>query len=315
MNRRQFVKDSAIVGASIVTPNLLTFSSGLAESHSKRKVAKVLTARKSMVQEVSVLRAFAGDKTDFVSPFVLLDEFGPIEIKPNSSGFKIEAHPHAGVTPTTYLLSGSGHHKDSIDNDITYKEGQYMMFSSGRGAIHMEESSSNIKKDGGIVHGFQIWLNIPSKYKFIDPTTSIHGGPDLPTINKKGSSIKVVLGELFGKKSSVELLSPAFYYHIKMEKHSKLTIPTDPTHNAFAYFIKGNVEVEGRKNIKPNQIVLYERGASEIDFFCQEDCEFLLLGGLPLNEHVYSYGPFVMNTKEQIEQCYANYYAGKMGKL
>jgi len=315
MKRSEFIKGSAIIGATAIFPQLLTAGSGMFDTNSIRRVRKVLNAKREMVQEVPVLRAFAGNRTDYVSPFVLLDEFGPMNYKPGDEGFRIEAHPHAGVIPTTYLLSGSGHHKDSINNDIQYEAGQYMMFSSGRGAIHMEESGSKIRHEGGMVHGFQIWLNMPSKYKFIEPATYIHGKGDLPVIEQQGYIIKVVLGELFGKKSKSELLSPAFYYHIKMNENSRLDIPTNPQHNAFAYIISGQLEVEGRRALKSNQIALYERGQSVIKLYSEQGAELLLLGGQPLNEPVYSYGPFVMNSKEQINECYANYYSGKMGKL
>ena len=85
----------------------------------------------------------------------MLDEFGPMRIEPGTLGMDIKAHPHAGITPTTYLISGSGRHTDSLANDIVYRKGEFMLFSSGRGAIHEEVSSDEIRRDGGTVHGFQ----------------------------------------------------------------------------------------------------------------------------------------------------------------
>ena len=119
-----------------------------------------------MVQNVPVLRAFGGGQHDLVSPFVMLDEFGPFEVNPGDVGMDIKAHPHAGVVPTTFLVQGSGRHTDSIHNDIVYREGQFMLFSSGRGAIHEEVSDDQLRKEGGTVQGFQIWLNLPAKEKF-----------------------------------------------------------------------------------------------------------------------------------------------------
>ena len=106
----------------------------------ERRIAQILNARRSMVQNVPVLRAFAGGQNDLVSPFVMLDEFGPLDVDPGTVGMDIQAHPHAGVVPTTYLVQGSGRHTDSMKNDIVYHEGQYMLFNSGRGAIHEEVS-------------------------------------------------------------------------------------------------------------------------------------------------------------------------------
>ena len=188
-----------------------------------------------------------------------------------------------------------------------------MVFQSGKGAIHMEETGQSLFDDGGSYHGFQIWLNMPSKYKFMNPSTAVHRDKALPNIETKDYSVKVILGELFDTKSSVELLSPAFYYHVKLNPNSKITIPTDPGHNAFVYGIKGESELENRKAFKANQIALYERGDSEIDIYSECGAEFLVLGGQPLDEVVYSYGPFVMNTKAQIDQCIRDYRSGKMG--
>jgi len=183
------------------------------------------------------------------------------------------------VTPTTYFMRGSGHHKDSLDYDFQIEQGEFMMFSSGKGAIHMEETGGALVESGGVLHGFQ----------------------------------KVVMGELFGHKSNVETLSPAFYYHIELEPDARLDIPTDPTHNAFAYVVEGDVEIADQKNLGKNQIALYERGRSKINLYSREGASLFILGGQPLDEVVYSYGPFVMNNAQQINQCIHNYNTGLMG--
>ena len=104
-----------------------------------------------------------------------------------------------------------------------------------------------------------------------------------------------------------------FYFHINMKPGCRLNIPLDPTHNAFIYVISGSIETEGRKQINTNQVVLYERGGNEVELFSSGGSEILLLGGRPHNEPVYAYGPFVMNTEEQITKCYRDYQSGKMG--
>ena len=162
-------------------------------------------------------------------------------------------------------------------------------------------------------HGFQIWLNMPSRYKFSSPATDVHKETKMASIVTNKYSVKIILGELMGKKSLIELLSPAFYYHIKMKDDSKIEIPTDPTHNAVLYLINGKAEVQGRKEITANQVVLYNRNASMLNIYSRDGAELLMLGGKPLNERVYSYGPFVMNTEEEINRCIHDYNAGKMG--
>jgi redox-sensitive bicupin YhaK (pirin superfamily) len=313
MERKEFIKGSAIIGASLVAPEILKAASGLATKKSERKVHQVISAKKTMVGTLPVLRAFAGDNNDYVSPYVFFDEFGPVNLNPKNKPLRVEAHPHAGIIPITYFLSGSGHHRDSLNYDFQIAKGDFMLFTSGRGAIHMEETGQKLYDDGGLYHGFQIWLNMPAKHKFISPTTVVHHEEEMGFVQKENYSAKVVLGEGFGVKSKIETLFPAFYFHVKIEANTKLEIPTHPTHNAFIYLIDGKLEVEGNRGIDKNQVVLYQRNADYINIFAKEKSELLILGGAPHNEPVYAYGPFVMNTEQEIRQCINDYQSGKMG--
>lgn len=313
MQRRQFIKGSAIVGMSLVASPLLAIDSGMFYGKGKRQIYRILQADKSLVGTLPVMRAFAGNHIDHVSPYVFFDEFGPVRVDAGSDPLRVDAHPHAGVTPTTYFLEGSGHHKDSLNYDFQIGKGDFMIFSSGRGAIHMEETGKQLYDQGGHYHGFQIWLNTPAKYKFVEPSTVVHRTKNMDTLETNQYWIRVVLGELMQAKSNIDLLSPAFYYHVRMFDDSRLDIPTDPTHNAFIYLVSGTLELEGGKVLQPNQVALYQRGESIINLYAQCGAEFLVLGGQPLNEPVFSYGPFVMNTEEQIRQCIQHYRSGKMG--
>ncbi len=313
MKRREFIKGSAIIGATVSAPLFLRGESGMFETKAGRKVYQVLNANKTMVGTLPVLRAFAGDHNDYVSPYVFFDEFGPVKVNPKAKPLRVDAHPHAGIIPTTYFLEGNGHHKDSLNYDFQIGKGDFMMFTSGRGAIHMEETGKKLYDEGGLYHGFQIWLNMPSKYKFVNPATAVHRETEQGTIETKMYSATIVLGELFGAKSSVETISPTFYFHLKLKPDCKLEIPVNATHNAFVYLINGGLETEGRLQVKPNQVVLYERGDSLINLYSKDGAELLLMGGQPLNEPVYAYGPFVMNTEAEIMKCYSDYQSGKMG--
>jgi len=293
MKRREFIQGSAIVGLSIANSSILVANSGMYHANTERKVHRILSADKINVGTLPVMRAFAGDHLDYVSPYVLFDEFGPVNLAAGSDPLRVDAHPHAGVTPTTYFLAGTGHHKDSLNYDFQIERGDFMLF--------------------GDYHGFQIWLNTPAKYKFDDPSTTVYRLSDMDFIQTNEYSIQVVLGQLFQAKSSISLQSPAFYYHIKMKADSRLDIPTDPNHNAFLYLIDGELELAEAKQAKANQVVLYQRGDSMLNLYSPCATELLVLGGKPLDERVYSYGPFVMNNEDQIRQCVKNYNAGLMG--
>lgn len=313
VTRKEFIKGSAILGASLAMPSLLLGRSGMYSGVGNRKIYRILNSDRVNVGTLPVMRAFAGNHLDHVSPFVLFDEFGPVNVTPGADALRVDAHPHAGVIPTTYFLSGSGHHKDSLNYDFQVGQGEFMMFSSGRGAIHMEESGHKLKSEGGKLHGFQIWLNMPSKNKYDDPTTIVHRDKQMPSIVKKNFTARVVLGELMGYKSGIKTFTPTFYYYIKLHKQSRIDIPVAPTHNAFAYCVSGMVELEDQHELKPNQLVLYKRDGGNINLYSEEGAEIFVLGGQPLNEPVFSYGPFVMNNEDQIRRCYADYQAGRMG--
>jgi hypothetical protein len=313
MQRRQFIKGSAILGFTIAHSTSLLGESGLYQISIDRKVRRILTSDKVSVGTLPVMRAFAGNHVDHVSPFILLDEFGPSAVPAGSEPLRVNAHPHAGVTPTTYFMSGSGHHKDSLDYDFQIEKGDFMLFSSGRGAIHMEESGQSLVDEGGQYHGFQIWLNTPAKYKFEAPETFVFRNDRMDTIIAEQYSIKVILGKLWDAQSNVRTLTPAYYYHIKLRPNARIDIPIDARHNAFAYQIAGTVELAGQKLLKPTQLALFEREGDQVSLFSKLGAELLLLGGEPLNEPVFSYGPFVMNSREQIKQCIVDYRAGKMG--
>ena len=291
----------------------LVRTSGMYQERISRKVYRIISAKGVNVGTLPVLRVFAGDRTDYVSPYVLFDEFGPVTVAAGSDPLRVDAHPHAGVMPTTYFLEGTGHHRDSLDYDFQIGKGDFMVFSSGSGAIHMEESGHRLYEEGGAYHGFQIWLNTPSAYKFDAPYTSVFREKDMDIVETDGYHVKTVLGEFDGAKSSIQTTSPAFYYHVHLKPNGRLDLPVDPTHNAFAYLIKGDLEVAGARSIDPHQVVLYERGGNALNLYSERGAELLILGGQPLDETVFSYGPFVMNNQEQINLCIQNYRSGKMG--
>lgn len=313
MNRRRFVQGSAILGLGLTTPPPLLRASGMYLAEQDRRVHAVLGAQRVNVGTLPVLRVFAGDQRDYVSPYVLFDEFGPVDVAAGADPLRVDAHPHAGVAPTTYFLAGTGHHRDSLDYDFQIGRGDFMVFSSGRGAVHMEESGQRLRDEGGAYHGFQIWLNTPAKHKHDAPLTHVFRESDMDVVTGEGHWVKVVLGQLGEARSNVQTHAPAFYYHVRLDADARLDIPTDPTHNAFAYLISGDLEVEGARRIRANETVLYERGGREINLYSEGGAELLVLGGQPLDEPVYSYGPFVMSSEDEIRACFKRYRAGEMG--
>ena len=164
-----------------------------------RTIYKVITSSEGGMGKMGLKNIIQGDYQNYVSPFFLLDEFGPMQLS-KAAPFRVDAHPHAGIIPTTYLLKGNAHHRDSMDNDFEYKAGDFIQFTSGKGALHMEETGDEIYENGGIFHGFQGWLNIPSKLKKSEPSAAHIKEEDIAVVEKGSTKIRVILGEVLGVK-------------------------------------------------------------------------------------------------------------------
>ena len=313
MKRRTFV--STIVSALAFVTTCLKGNAMQAQPLSPNLRAIASIKRAAQVQEgsMTVRRPFAGTLTEYVSPWVMLDEVGPMQLSAAmAKQFILPAHPHAGVIPTTLYLEGDGHHRDSIGVDETIEEGAFMMFSSGKGALHMERAGPGLKRGSGSAHALQIWLNMPKANKYDKPHTAIYPKKDIPVIEGENHTIKVVIGTLFDKTSPVKTLTPTFYYHVKLNAGAQLTIPTNKKHNAFLYELKGAVKAN-MQFVDARQIALFERGRSDILVEAQSDAEFLILGGQPHNDPVVNYGPFVMTSDAEIRDCMMRYQRGDMG--
>ena len=173
-----------------------------------------------------------------------------------------------------------------------------------------------MRRDGGVVHGFQIWLNLPASEKFGTPITTLRDRTDFPVIETEEYRIKVLMGEAFGRTAPTETHSPAFYHHIHIAEGGRLDLPVDPGHNAFVHVVEGRLEnSKGVGNSRPSNWPCTTRGGDHMRFHSVGGAECIVLGGQPLGEPVVSYGPFVMNDRSQIQRCIADYRAGRMGTL
>ncbi len=280
---------------------------------SQRSIYKILSPTNSNMGKMGLKNIIQGNYQNYVSPFFLLDEFGPMDL-PKGAPFRVDAHPHAGIIPTTYLLQGNAHHRDSLDNDFQYKEGDFIQFTSGKGALHMEETGDGLFKDGGIFHGMQGWLNIPPSLKKAEPNASHSMHENIRTIQNGNTTIKVILGEVFGEKSKIHLLMPVIYWHVSMEERSTLELPIPSTQNSFVYLLNGELEAHDKK-IEAGQTILYERDGDFIRLQAKSKAEFLVLGGEVNNEPYVASGPFVVNTQQDLEQAYTDFQQGKFGDL
>ncbi|APH42846.1 Pirin family protein [Leptospira interrogans serovar Copenhageni/Icterohaemorrhagiae] len=270
-----------------------------------------------------VRRPFPVQDLIHLDPFLLLDEMGPVEYKPGKA-IGAPEHPHRGFETVTYLLSGEMEHRDSWGNYGKLKPGDVQWMTAGSGLVHSELPSNEFQKNGGWMHGFQLWVNLPSSQKMSRPRyqdTPSERIPEVETSDGK-TKIRVIAGEVFGTKAVIETKIPILYYHFHLIPGADVSVPIPESYNVFAFPFSGDgilYAQEGKVTLKEGEMVWFERGEGDIRFFLPEDSsngwEFLLIGGQPVEEPVARYGPFVMNTQEEIYQAFHDFQSAKMGNI
>ena len=242
-----------------------------------------------------------------MSPFLLLDEMGPANYGPGEA-IGAPWHPHRGFETVTYMLSGQMQHEDSAGNKGDLNPGDVQWMTAGRGIIHSEEPHIDFKKNGGLMHGFQIWINLPAKYKMIKPRYQEIPANQSPTTEKNGVWVRVIAGECLGLKSSIDTMVPIEFIHVKMKEKSNLEKEIDQSLNTMIYVFGGEIVVHN-KVVKDGELALLSYG-EKLLISSNEKSEFLILAGPELNEPIARHGPFVMNTREEIRQAFIDYQNG-----
>lgn len=253
---------------------------------------------------VKLKRVLGQPKLQRLDPFLMLDEFGSEDAQDYIAGFP--KHPHRGFQTVTYMLNGKMQHKDSSGNEGIIEDGGLQWMNAGKGIIH-EEMPMQIE---GKMRGFQLWVNLPSSEKMSKP-----GYQDIPTANipelnsEKGSLIRVLAGNFKGQEGAVstQAVKPQFFDFHLVDNES-LEVPTQSTHNGFLYVYEGEVDVAGQVLTKgqlgvlafTDKLILNTKSAAKV----------ILVSGEPINEPVVQYGPFVMNTQEEINQALRDFQQG-----
>ena len=258
-----------------------------------------------------------------LSPFLLLDEMGPNVTGPGEA-VGAPWHPHRGFETVTYLLDGRMQHEDSAGNKGELNPGDVQWMTAGRGIIHSEVPHDEFQKIGGRTHGFQIWVNLPAEHKMMAPRYQEIPASESPTVESEGVWARVIAGECMGATSSIDTVIPITLIHVKMEAGAKLNQNIDSLLNSMIYVFSGKVTVfnETRVKTRPQSLglgvnqqirdgelaVLSE--GPEVEIRSNMESELLILAGPELNEPISRYGPFVMNTREEIEQAFLDYQNG-----
>lgn len=248
-----------------------------------------------------------------LDPFLMLDEFYSDDPNDYLAGFP--SHPHRGFETVTYLIDGAMEHEDSHGHRGTLRPGDVQWMTAGAGVIHSEMPAAEIMEYGGRVHGFQIWLNLPQALKLSQPRYQEFKSGQLPVVVGRGRWIRVIAGEVDGQRSPIETTIPSTMLHVKLNRRAEADVTVPAGANVVIHTIDGGGTV-GADVLVDHQALVIENSPATLHLSAGMDgYEALVIAALPLGEPVARYGPFVMNTRAEIEQAFADYQAGRFGEI
>ena len=293
----------------------------LATTHPERPVLDVIDSVHTLEGGgFPVRRPFPTQRLMQMDPFLLLDHLGPVTWGPGE-GIGAPAHPHRGFETVTYLLSGGFQHKDSAGHAGKLAPGDVQWMTAGAGVVHSELPSDEFMRDGGVMHGFQIWVNLPARDKMMPPRYQEIPAAGIPQARSADGKVKVrvIAGAALGASAAIETRTPIQFLHFTLQPGATIEQDVPAGYNALVYLISGELHA-GRepKIVRESQMARLGDGqrvrlAVVGDAIAPAD--FLLLAGQPLNEPVARYGPFVMNTEQEIRRAFHDYQTGRMGRI
>jgi len=283
-----------------------------------RETARIVTAhRQREGAGFIVRRPVPTPGLDVADPFLLLDEMGPVDYGPGEA-VGAPDHPHRGFETITYMLEGEFEHEDSAGHRGVLRPGDVQWMTAGAGIVHSEMPSREIREKGGRVHGFQIWVNLPAKLKMTRPRYQEVSASKIPEAKSEDgrARVRVIAGEALGVRAVIDTHIPIFYQDWTLDAAADVTVALPHEQQALVYVFQGSVLVgdEGRE-VGDGQLALLGAGDAVRFRGTQGGGRLLLLAGVPIKEPVARYGPFVMNTQQEIVQAVRDYQSGRMGEI
>ena len=256
------------------------------------------------------LKRSIGVEPNYFDPFLMLDEFGSENKDDYVAGFP--AHPHRGIETVTYMLAGEFEHKDSTGGKGRMTAGDVQWMKTGSGIIHSEMPAM---KEGRL-HGFQLWINMPAKYKMNKPEYIYIDSKKMSIHKDEDKQVKVIAGKFEKaegpvKKHNVEPI----YFDVELNENKYFKFKLPKTHNSFIYLIEGEIKIGDKehKQTKDSTLILLDKG-DKLEVLATSKAKFLLISGKPIGEQIARGGPFVMNTKAEIQQAIEDYHSGTFVK-
>jgi len=252
-----------------------------------------------------------------MSPFFLLDYNAKTEFSPSDTLRGVGPHPHRGLETVTISYNGKVAHHDSEGNSGIISEGDVQWMTAGAGILHKEYHEKSFSKNGGLFQMVQLWVNLPAKYKMAPPNyqTLIHSNMGKVKLPNDGGIVNIIAGNYNGVSGSAKTFTPLHIYDIKLNKGKELILDIPNNYNTGILVVDGNVIINKFDSALQDQFVLFKNSGSEFSISSKEKSVILVLSGEPINEPIFQYGPFLMNTKNEIIEAFDDYNNGKFGQL
>ena len=254
-----------------------------------------------------------------MSPFLMLDLAGPAEFPPTTERKGVGTHPHRGFETVTIVYDGEVSHKDSTGQGGTIGPGDVQWMTAGAGILHQEFHSDAFAKQGGVLQMVQLWVNLPAKHKMTEPGYQPILSESIPEVQLSNSSgsIRVIAGKYDGRVGPAKTFTPMNVFDIRLKKDEELVLPAPDGWNTSVVVLRGALEAAINPGViaKDAKMLMFSQDGEGIKVKALEDTVALLLSGEPIDEPIVGHGPFVMNTREEIEEAINDFNRGAFGSI
>jgi redox-sensitive bicupin YhaK (pirin superfamily) len=252
-----------------------------------------------------------------VSPFLLLDHAGPHVFDPAPAPRGVGQHPHRGFETVTIVYEGEVEHRDSTGNGGVIGRGDVQWMTAAGGILHEEFHSQGFTRTGGPFHMVQLWVNLPAKDKMSAPGYQSILDSDIPSAELPDGAgrVRVIAGMFEGRKGPARTFSPVNVWDARLKADARVTLDLPEGHTSMLVVLAGRIAVNGTQEAGVAEMVLLDRAGTQVEIEARGDATVLVLTGEPLDEPIVGYGPFVMNTEDEIHQAIDDFNAGRFGRM
>jgi redox-sensitive bicupin YhaK (pirin superfamily) len=252
-----------------------------------------------------------------ISPFLLLDYAGPKEFPPSPVPRGVGEHPHRGFETVTILYRGEVEHRDSGGNSGRIGPGDVQWMTAASGVVHEEMHGRSFLSTGGTFEAAQLWVNLPSRLKMSAPKYQGILDSDIPRVElpEDSGSVRVIAGVFGGHRGPAETFTPINLWDVQLNAGRSIEFRLPEGHTAALAVLRGTLVLDGGRQANEAQLAMFDRSGDSLPVTARTDSTFLVLSGEPIEEPIAGYGPFVMNTQQEIRQALVDYQSGRMGHL